>query len=89
MVTPEAPEDGCNENPEGASESRRLGCGRKTTMRDNTSAGDKVGDWTETNSLETHAIDGGERTLLYDGQHPSDAVDSGRWLAAPTTEVER
>jgi len=46
-------------------------------------------DWTETNSLETHTIDGGERTLLYDGQHPSDAVDSGRWLAAPTTEVER
>jgi len=46
-------------------------------------------DWSETNSLETHAIDDGERTLLFDGQHPSDAVDSGRWLAAPTTEVER
>jgi hypothetical protein len=58
-------------------------------MRDNTSADDKVGDWTETNSLETHAIDDGERTLLYDADHPSDAVDSGRWLAAPTTEVER
>jgi len=58
-------------------------------MRDDTPAGDKAGDWTETNSLETHAIDGGERTLLSDGQHPSDAVDSGRWLAAPTTEVER
>jgi len=89
MATPEASEDGCNENPEGASESRRLGCGCATAMRDDTSAGKEAGDWTETNSLETHAIDGGERTLLYDGQHPSDAVDSGRWLAAPTAEVER
>jgi len=29
-------------------------------MRDDTPAGKEAGDWTETNSLETHAIDGGE-----------------------------
>jgi len=89
MATPETPEDRHETSPEGASGPRRLGCGCATAMRDDTSAGKEAGDWTETNSLETHAIDGGERTLLYDGQHPSDAVDSGRWLAAPTAEVER
>lgn len=87
MVTPEIRRTPAERvpRPEGG---RRLGCGCQTAMSTDNNVSKDTDAWTQTDRLGEQQIDDGERLLLFDDTHPSDAVDTGRWLAGPRAEVE-